>query len=61
MGIYSLENLGSRLAMSPDDRFLPQGNKIFPKICQVQSIPYMQESEHINGCVGKGWKTCCHL
>ena len=30
------ENLGSHLAMSPDDRFLPQGKESFPKICQVR-------------------------
>ncbi|XP_015776655.1 PREDICTED: uncharacterized protein LOC107354688 [Acropora digitifera] len=30
------ENLGLHLAMSPDDRFLPQGKESFPKICQVR-------------------------
>ena len=29
---FQPENLGSHLAMSPDDRFLPQGKQIFPKI-----------------------------
>lgn len=33
------ENLGSHLAMSPDDRFLAQGKESFPKICQVRPMP----------------------
>ena len=36
---FQPENLGSHLAMSPDDRFLPQGKQIFPKICQVRPMP----------------------
>ena len=30
--------LGSHLAMSTDDRFLPQGKQILPKICQVRPM-----------------------
>ena len=33
------ENLGSHLAMSPDDRFQPQCKESFPKICQVRPMP----------------------
>ena len=33
---FQLENLGSHLAMCPDDRFLPQGKQILPEICQVR-------------------------
>ena len=33
---FQLENLGSHLAMSTDDRFLPQGKQILPKIHQVR-------------------------
>ena len=29
--------------MSPDDRFLPQGKQIFPKICQVRPMPFVVE------------------
>ena len=36
---FQLENLGSHLAMCPDDRFLPQGKQILPEICQVRPIP----------------------
>ena len=36
---FELENLGSHLAMCPDDRFLPQGKQILPEICQVRPIP----------------------
>ena len=35
---FQLENLGSHLAMCPDDRFLPQGKQILQKICQVRPI-----------------------
>ena len=35
---FQLENLGSHLAMCPDDRFLPQGKQILQKICQVRRI-----------------------
>ena len=39
-----VENLGSHLAMCPDDRFLitarvPQGKQILPEICQVRPVP----------------------
>ena len=27
--------------MSTDDRFLPQGKQILPKICQVRPMPYI--------------------
>ena len=37
---FQLENLGSHLAMCPDDRFLPQGKQILPEICQVRPMPY---------------------
>ena len=33
---FQLENLGSHLAMCPDDRFLPQGKQILPEICQMR-------------------------
>ena len=33
---FQLENLGSHLAMCPDDRFLPQGKQILPEISQVR-------------------------
>ena len=36
---FQLENLGSHLAMCPDDRFLPQGKQILPEICQVRPMP----------------------
>ena len=36
---FELENLGSHLAMSTDDRFIPQSKEIFPKICQVRPMP----------------------
>ena len=36
---FQPENLGSHLAISPDDRFLPQGKQILPEICQVQPMP----------------------
>ena len=36
---FQLENLGSHLAMCPDDRFLPQGKRILPEICQVRPMP----------------------
>ena len=35
---FQLENLGSHLAMCPDDRFLPQGKQILPEICQVRPM-----------------------
>ena len=35
---FQLENLGSQLAMCPDNRFLTQGKQILPKICQVLPI-----------------------
>ena len=38
---FQLENLGSHLAMCPDDRFLPQGKQILPEICQVRPMPKM--------------------
>ena len=38
---FQLENLGSDLAMCPDDRFLPQGKQILPEICQVRPMPYL--------------------
>ena len=28
--------------MSTDDRFLPQGKQILPKICQVRPMPYFE-------------------
>ena len=37
---FQLENLGSHLAMCPDDRFLPQGKQILPEICQVRPMPF---------------------
>ena len=36
---FQLENLGSHLAMCPDDRFLPQSKQILPEICQVRPMP----------------------
>ena len=36
---FQLENLGSHLAMCPDNRFLTQGKQILPKICQVLPMP----------------------
>ena len=36
---FQLENLGSHLAMCPDDRFLPQGKQILPEICQERPMP----------------------
>ena len=36
---FQLENLGSHLALCPDDRFLPQGKQILPEICQVRPMP----------------------
>ena len=36
---FQLQNLGSHLAMCPDDRFLPQGKQILPEICQVRPRP----------------------
>ena len=43
---FQLENLGSHLAMCPDDRFLPQGKQILPEICQVRPMPMkMNKSE----------------
>ena len=36
---FQLENLGSHLAMCPDDRFLPKGKQILPEICQVRPMP----------------------
>ena len=36
---FQLENLGSHLAMCPDDRFLPQGKQILPEIRQVRPMP----------------------
>ena len=36
---FQLENLGSHLAMCPDDRFSPQGKQILPEICQVRPMP----------------------
>ena len=36
---FQLENLGSHLAMCPDDRFLPHGKQILPEICQVRPMP----------------------
>ena len=38
---FQLENLGSHLAMCPDDRFLPQGKQILPEICQVRPMPFL--------------------
>ena len=38
---FQLENLGSHLAMCPDDRFLPQGKQIFQKVCQVRPMPQL--------------------
>ena len=45
---FQLENLGSHLAMCPDDRFLPQGKQILPEICQVRPMPKLRNnlSEH---------------
>ena len=39
---FQLENLGSHLAMFPDDRFLPQDKQILPEICQVRPMPYLK-------------------
>ena len=36
---FQLENLGSHLAMCPDDRFLPKGKQILPEIWQVRPMP----------------------
>ena len=33
--------------MSPDDRFLPQGKQIFPKICQVRLMPKIMQSAYL--------------
>ena len=46
---FQLENLGSHLAMCPDDRFLPQGKQILPEICHVRpmSIPYLHHSTNL--------------
>ena len=38
---FQLENLGSHLAMCPDNRFLTQGKQILPKICQVLPMPFL--------------------
>ena len=38
---FRLENLGSHLAMCPDDRFLRQGKQIFEKVCQVRPMPQL--------------------
>ena len=38
---FQLENLGSHLAVCPDDRFLPQGKQIFQKVCQVRPMPQL--------------------
>ena len=35
---FQLENLGSHLAVCPDDRFLPQVKQILPEICQVRTM-----------------------
>ena len=44
---FQPENLGSHLAMSPDDRFLPQGKQIFPKLCQVRPMPLTENFPNI--------------
>ena len=49
---FQLENLGLHLAMSPDDRFLPQSKQIFPKICQVRPMPNVN-GLHLGG--RPGW------
>ena len=36
---FWLENSGSHLAMSTDDRFLPQGKQILRRICQLRPMP----------------------
>ena len=41
---FQPENLGSHLAMSSDDRFLPQGKQNLPKICQVGPMPNTGQS-----------------
>ena len=33
--------------MSPDDRFLPQGKQIFPKLCQVRPMPLTENFPNI--------------
>ena len=33
--------------MSTDDRFLPQGKQIRPKICQVRPMPYIEKLEKL--------------
>ena len=43
---FQLENLGSHLAMCPDDRFLPQGKQILPEICQVRPMPKGGTTRH---------------
>ena len=43
---FQLENLGSHLAMCPDDRFLPQVKQILPEICQVRPMPYWRTRRH---------------
>lgn len=46
---FPTENLGSHLAMSSDDRFLPQGKQSFPKICQVRPmlLTYFSRAVHL--------------